>query len=188
MVFRVAAIVLMMLAASAAKADELAEAAGRYRIDPSSVLHFSVAQMGGGGIAGTFPKFSGIFVLDGGDIARSKVDFTLDANAIEAGDPRIGEFIRSDAVFDAGAYPKITYRSTSVTRTGPKTARIDGQLTARGITRNVGFDVELAGRDQRHLRFRVTGRMSRALFGMEIGTPIYSNRVEFVLELQGTRI
>lgn len=188
MVCRVVAMVLMVLAGSAAKADELAEAAGRYRIESSSVLRFSVAQMGGGGIAGTFPKFSGTFVLDGGDIGRSKVDFTLDANAIEAGDPRIGEFIRSDAVFDAASHPRITYRSTSVSRTGPKTARIEGQLTARGITRNVGFDVELSGRDQRHLRFRVTGRMSRALFGMEIGTPIYSNRVELDLDLRGARL
>jgi len=177
---------LCLSMASAAKADELDQAAGHYKVARDSVIGFSVGMMGGGSISGSFPNFSGNFILDP-NMTRSKVDFSLNANDITTPDPRIGEFIRSDAVFNAAQYPTITYQSTAVKRTGDRSAHIEGQLTARGLTRTVGFDVTFESRKGSTLRFHVTGKMSRALFKMDVGTPIYSNMVEFDMQMVGSR-
>ncbi len=177
-----------LLAGTAVRADQIADSAGRYKIDPASQLRFSVAQVGGGGIEGRFTRFSGIFSLDGQNIARSKVDFVLQADGIDVADPRIADFIRSDAVFNAAKYPEIIFRSTRIRKTGANTAHVEGNLTARGMTRIVGLEVEFQGREGRVIRFRAAGRMSRALFGMEVGTPIYSNMVVLDLDIAGKRM
>ena len=113
--------------------------------------------------------------------------FTLSPASVDAVDPRVEEFIKSPSVFDVERYPKVTFRSTSVKRTGENTAVINGRLSAKGLTRDTKFSIRYEGKSRGGLRFRVTGKMSRALFGMEVGTPIYSNMVVLDMELIGRR-
>ena len=171
----------------AAAADSLGTLKGRYKVDPSSTIHFSVAQMGGQAVEGRFRKFSGQFVLEGEDASGSTVQFTLSPASVEAVDPRVEEFIKSPSVFDVEQYPKVTFRSTSVKRTGDDTAVINGRLSAKGVTRDTKFNIRYEGKSRGGLKFHVTGKMSRALFGMEVGTPIYSNMVVLDMELIGRR-
>ena len=171
----------------AADADSFGALKGRYKIDPSSTIHFSVAQMGGQAVEGRFRKFSGHFVLAGEDAAGSTVQFTLSPDSVEAVDPRIEEFIKSPSVFDVEQYPKVTFRSTSVKRTGDETAVINGRLSAKGVTRDTKFNIRYEGEASGRLKFHVTGKMSRALFGMDVGTPIYFNMVVLDMELIGRR-
>ena len=72
-----------------ARADALSEAAGQYRINASSHIAFSVGQVGGGGISGDFANFRGTFRLDGRDIGRSTVQFTLVPASVRTGEPRV---------------------------------------------------------------------------------------------------
>lgn len=178
---------LFMSLPLAANADSLGALKGRYKVDPSSTIHFSVAQMGGQALEGRFLKFSGQFVLAGEDASRSTVQFTLAPGSVEAVDPRIEEFIKSASVFDVERYPKVTFRSTSVKRTSDDTAVINGRLSAKGVTRDTKFNIRYEGKSARSLKFHVTGKMSRALFDMEVGTPIYSNMVVLDMELIGRR-
>ncbi|MEJ7016456.1 YceI family protein, partial [Sinorhizobium meliloti] len=106
-----------------AKAPALANAAGNYRIASSSRIQFSVGQVGGsGGIAGSFTKFSGMFRIDGDDVGRSSVEFTLFPESVRSTERRIEDFLRSSAVFDAANHRTVTFRSTGVSQTGPDTA------------------------------------------------------------------
>lgn len=171
----------------AAEADSLGALKGRYKVDPSSIIHFSVAQVGGQAVEGRFRKFSGQFVLAGEDASGSSVQFTLSPASVDAVDPRVEEFIKSPSVFDVERYPKVTFRSTSVKRTGENTAVINGRLSAKGLTRDTKFSIRYEGKSRGGLKFHVTGKMSRALFGMEVGTPIYSNMVVLDMELIGRR-
>jgi len=175
------------LAGSGARADDLAEAAGHYAIQPSSVIGFSVAQVGGGGIVGRFPDFSGSFDLDAASLAQAHVDFTLDPASISTGQARIDDFLRSSAVFDAKDYPKVEFHSTSVTRTGTDSARIDGNVTAHGVTYKASFDAKLRDKTGKSLKFDVTGTVFRLPYGMGIGVPIYSNSVVFNMVLDAKR-
>jgi polyisoprenoid-binding protein YceI len=170
-----------------AAADALADAAGSYRIDSSSSIRFTVDQVGGGGIEGSFPSYKGSFRIDGGDVGRSKVTITLYPKSVQASEARVENFLRSDAVFDADEYPEITFRSTSVTRTGAATAKIVGVLTARGKSRKAEFAADVSRQGGRSISFHVTGAIYRSPYGMGVGTPIYSNLVQFDMTLNGTR-
>jgi polyisoprenoid-binding protein YceI len=183
---KIAALLLLLPAAS--NADELSDAAGRYKVLSSSHIHFSVAQMGGAAVEGEFRTFDGQFQLDGNDIGHSKVSFVIKPGSVTAVDPRVEAFIRSAAVFDTARFPEVRFVSTRISRTGTKNARIEGKLSAKGVTRNASFDVVLEGRSKGTLKFHVTGKMSRALFNMDVGTPIYSNMVVLDMHLSGKSI
>ncbi|WP_153020242.1 YceI family protein [Paramesorhizobium deserti] len=179
--------VAMLLLSGAAWADTLADVAGRYAIAPSSAISFSVGQVGGGGISGKFPKFSGTIELDPGNIGRSRVTFTLAPGSVTTGEARVEKFLRSDAVFDAAAYPSITFRSIRVTQLDSSTAAIDGILAARGKSRQERFTATLVKYDGRNVTFHVVGDVLRSPYGMDVGTPIYSNVVKFDMIVQGRK-
>lgn len=179
----------LALALSAAPQAVLAEAftvsAGHYSIEPSSRIAFTVDQMAGSGIAGSFSRFSGSFDLDPKNLSKSSVVFTLKPASVSANQQRITDFLRSSAVFDVDNHPSITFRSTRVVQTGPDTARIEGVLTARGKALRETFQASLADHDSTSVAFRITGDVMRTPYGMGVGTPIYSNVVRFDMTLRG---
>lgn len=187
MLLRVILLCVLAVLPVSLQAASLGDLEGRYKVAPSSTIHFSVAQMGGQAIEGQFTKFSGQFVMAGNDAARSTVQFTLSPGSVKAVDPRVEDFIKSDAVFDVANYPTVTFRSTSVKRTGDDSAVITGRLSAKGVTRDSKFNIRYEGKSGGGLKFRVTGKMSRALFNMDVGTPVYSNMVVLDMQLIGKR-
>lgn len=179
---------LLIMVGVSAGAEELVDVQGRYRVEPQSVIRFSVAQLGGEAIAGQFTAFEGSFDLKSKDISKSKVTFSLKPDGVRAADPRVEEFIRSEAVFDVARYPTVTFVSDKITRTGDNTASISGKLTAKGRTNRTTFAVTFQGRKGRQLTFHVSGKMSRALFDMDVGVPVFSNMVVLDMELVGRRM
>jgi polyisoprenoid-binding protein YceI len=171
-----------------ASAVALSDAAGRYAISPSgSSIHFSIGKMGGGGLNGAFGRFQGSIRIDGADIGRSRVDITIFPESVGTGEGRVDAFLKSDAVFDAARARQISFRSTGVTRTGDNTAIVTGQLTARGHTSTEKFQAQLQGLKNGQLRFHVSGKVLRSRYGMDVGTPIYSNIVDFEMEFTARR-
>jgi len=182
-----AAASVLAFAALPARAGALADAAGRYLILPSSVVDFTVAQIGGGGIVGRFPDFSGRFDIDAADLSKSEVEITLRPGSLVTAEPRITKFLKSSAVFDVADYPVVRFRSFRVERTGADTARIEGFLTARGKTLQESFDARLTRRSAGGIVFHVTGGIYREPYGMGVGVPIYSNVVRFDMTLDARR-
>jgi len=183
-----AAVLLLLLAPVAARPVELEDAAGRYRIaSGASRIAFSIPKSGGGALTASFGRFSGSIDIDGRDVSRSRVEITIDPRSVASGQKRVDGFLRSDAVFDAPPERQITFRSSKVSRTGDTTATVVGALTARGRTHNETFQVGLATLEGGRIGFRVTGRVLRSRYGMDVGTPIYSNVVDFDMTLTGVR-
>ncbi|MBP1842369.1 polyisoprenoid-binding protein YceI [Rhizobium petrolearium] len=172
---------------SAVEVPSLAEVAGRYAITPGSSIAFSVGQVGGGGIKGKFGKFSGTFNLKAGDLAHSMVSFELKPESVMTGQDRIDAFLRSGAVFDSSQFETISFRSEHVEQTGPDSARITGTLTAKGRSMSESFDVTLTAWSGRMIAFNVSGRIFRSRYAMDVGTPIYSNVVQFDMMIKGER-
>ncbi|TIW17389.1 MAG: polyisoprenoid-binding protein, partial [Mesorhizobium sp.] len=125
--------------------------------------------------------------IDNSDVGRSKVDLTIYPESVGTGQGRIDAFLRSDAVFDSANSPEIQFRSTNVTRTGDTTAVVTGRLTARGKTFPEKFTAELDGLKSGTIKFHVTGKVLRSRYGMDVGTPLYSNVVDFNMTLMGRR-
>lgn len=169
------------------RAVSLDDAAGRYAIDGSSRIGFSVGQVGGGGISGKFTKFSGTFNLDQHDIGKSVVEFSLFPETVATGEPRVESFLRSRAIFDIKDFPQIVFRSTKISQTGENTAEIEGKLTARGTTRTERFQAELTKWNAHAISFHIKGNIYRAPYNMAVGIPIYSNVVQFDMMVNGVR-
>jgi polyisoprenoid-binding protein YceI len=166
----------------------LSDAAGSYTISPAgSSIRFSVGKAGGGGLAGAFARFKGSIRIDNSNVGRSQVNITIFPESVGTGQSRVDAFLRSDAVFDAANNPEIQFRSTSVKRTGDTSALVTGRLTARGKTFPEKFTAELGGLKAGTIRFHVTGKVLRSRYGMDVGTPIYSNVVDFDMTLTGRR-
>ena len=166
----------------------LEQAAGRYVIEAAgSRISFSVPQVGGGGIKGVFKTFSGTFEINRRNIERSDVSITVDPTSVDTGAERVDAFIRGKAIFDAERKPPVTFRTTKVTRTGKDTARLDGFLKARGIDKPASFDIRLMERKGNRITFHVTGIIRRSPYDMQMGVPIYSNRVTFDMVFTGRR-
>jgi polyisoprenoid-binding protein YceI len=81
----------------------------------------------------------------------------------------------------------ITFRSTGIHPEGGDRAIVEGSLTARGVSRRETFKATLTGRQGRTVAFHVVGDILRSSYGMDVGTPIYSNVAHFDMVLKGER-
>lgn len=169
-------------------AASLADAAGRYAISQNgSKIRFAIGQIDGGGMQGVFGQFSGTISIDGANIGKSRVDLTIFPASVSTGKARVDNFLKSNAVFDTANEKQIVFRSTSVKRTGDDSAVVVGRLTARGKSSNETFNVSLESFSKGRIVFHVTGKVFRSRYGMDVGTPIYSNVVDFDMRFDAKR-
>jgi polyisoprenoid-binding protein YceI len=186
MIARIIGTILLLTLPAAA--ISLGDAAGHYVINSGgSTIGFAIPKAGGGALSGTFGRFRGDIRINGKNIANSRVDITIFPESVRTGESRTDAFLKSDAVFDTARETEIRFRSTSVKRTGDNTAVVSGPLTARGRTGNESFNVELRNLSGGAVSFRVTGKVLRSRYGMDAGTPIYSNIVNFDMILAARR-
>jgi polyisoprenoid-binding protein YceI len=114
-----------------------------YDIDPShSSATFKVRHLMVSNVRGELGNIAGRLVLDANDITRSTVEATIDATTINTRDEKRDAHLRSPDFFDTQTYPTITFRSKRVQAGKGEHLTVTGDLTMRGITREVALDVE----------------------------------------------
>ena len=175
------------LACTPVSASPFSSAAGRYRIDPASHIGFSIDQVAGPGIKGAILDISGRFDIDPDQPAKSYVEISLNPSSVKTGQERVENFLKSSAVFNIAAYPQIVFRSNRVVQDGPRSAVVEGILTARGVSRPETFHATFVEQQKGSVTFHVTGNVPRMPYGMGVGVPLYSNTVAFDIDLKGVR-
>lgn len=187
LLYRLAAIAALLIAATfsvLAQTPSLSEVAGRYAILSSeSRLDFRVRAVGGPGLSGRFGRFEGRLHIPSDSVEGARIVIQIFPESVTTGQERADWFLRSDAVFDAVNEPVITFQSTRIRRTGEDTAVLEGRLTARGRSFEETFNIRLAAASGNRLRFHVEGQVFRSRYGMDVGTPLYSNVVDFDMDL-----
>lgn len=93
-------------------------------------------------VNGEFSHISGSVAFDPADLAHSSVEATVETASISTHEPQRDWHIKSADFLDVGRYPAITFHSTRIAPAGEQSYKIDGELTIRGVTRNVTLDVE----------------------------------------------
>jgi polyisoprenoid-binding protein YceI len=170
-----------------------------YQIDPShSAAHFSVRHMMISNVRGEFTKVSGTIWYDPENPQNSRVEATIDAASIATREPQRDAHLRSADFLDAEKYPVLTFRSRSVA--GERGDwKIIGDLTIRGVTREVTLDVEGPTPETRdpwgNLRIgaTATGKINRKDFGLtwntalETGGVLVGDEVKLTLDVEGVR-
>lgn len=118
-------------------------ATSTWKLDPAdSAAEFKIKHMMISNVKGHFPKLSGELTLDDADITRSKVDATIDVDSVDTREPQRDAHLKSADFFDVAQFPTISFRSTSVKRSGADTLEVAGELTIHGVTRVVVLNVE----------------------------------------------
>ncbi|MGH3170639.1 MAG: YceI family protein [Trebonia sp.] len=119
--------------------------AGKWDIDPvHSEVAFTVRHMMVSKVRGRFDKFEGSIVT-GESPAGSSVTVSVDANSINTNNEQRDGHIRSADFFEVEKHPSWTFTSTAVRDIEGDGFLLDGDLTIRGTSKPVTFQVELNG-------------------------------------------
>lgn len=114
-----------------------------WQIDPAhSAAHFSVRHMMISNVRGEFSKLSGHAVIDPTDLTKSTVEVSLETTSISTREPQRDEHLRSADFLDVANHPMMTFRSKRITPGDSNHYKLTGDLTLRGVTKEVSFDVE----------------------------------------------
>ena len=117
--------------------------AGTWDLDTAHTgVHFKVRHLMVSYVRGDFEKISGNIVFDEKDISKSSADITIEAASINTRVAKRDAHLRSPDFLDAAKHPVITFKSKKVERAGEGKLKMTGDLTIRGVTREVVLDVE----------------------------------------------
>ncbi len=167
--------------------------AGTWDIDPvHSEVAFAVRHMMVSKVRGKFDKFSGEIVT-GQDLLQSSVTAEIDLSSINTGQEQRDAHIRSADFFDVETYPTMTYRSTGLRAEGDHYV-LDGDLTLKGVTRQVPLTLELNGFGPdayggTRAGFSATGEINRKDFGVNFsavqnGVVVVADKITLHLEIE----
>lgn len=170
---------------------ELKAPAGVYVMDPTHAsLQWSVPHNSISNYTARFNTFEAKLTLDPANLANSSVEATIDPLSIDANYP--GDYVGTHAAtgfkswnediaksknfLNGGVFPQITFKSTQVELTGPRTAKVTGDLTFLGVTKPVTLDATFGGEIEKHpfmqvpaIGFAAEGSFKRSDFGMPVG-------------------
>jgi polyisoprenoid-binding protein YceI len=166
-----------------------------YAIDPArSEVGFSVRHMMFARVRGRFAKWTADLIYDDADVARSSVEASIEAASVDTHDSLRDAFLRSD-LFEAGKHPVLTYRSKRVDAPSRNHFRLVGDLTIRGVAREVVLDVEqLGSQNDEKVVFRAKASVNRTEWGLkwnqalEAGGVLVGEKVDVEIYVEGAKI
>lgn len=116
---------------------------GTWNIDPvHSTAQFKVKHMMISNVKGEFTKITGKLELDPSNIANSHVEASIDATTINTREPDRDTHLKSADFLDVANFPNLSFKSTQISKKGEGELSVEGDLTMRGVTRKVVFEVE----------------------------------------------
>ena len=114
-----------------------------WQVDPAhSSFQFKIRHLTVSNVRGDFGKAAGTVTMDNKDPAAIKVDLTIEAASINTGHAKRDDHLRNADFFDVAKYPSITFVSKRAVPNGPNRLKVIGDLTIKGVTKEVTVDVE----------------------------------------------
>jgi polyisoprenoid-binding protein YceI len=118
-------------------------ATSTWKFDPMhTAAQFSVRHLTISTVRGAFSKVSGTVEFDDQDVSKSKVDVSIDVSTVDTREPARDKDLRSEHFFDVEHFPAMTFKSTKVEQAGAGKLKVTGNLTIRGVTKEVVLDVD----------------------------------------------
>ena len=155
--------------------------AGTWQVDPAhSAVTFTARHMMVAKVRGSFKEFTADIVI-ADDPLQSRVDATVQMASVDTGDSSRDEHLRTNDFFAIEQHPTMTFRSTGLEGSGDE-YKLHGDLTIRGVTKPVAFDLEVGGVGKdpwgnTKAGFTATGSISRKDFGVEWNAPLETGGV-----------
>ena len=149
-----------------------APAAATWQVDPAhTTVGFAGKHMMFTTVRGRFKAVEGTILYDEADPTRSLVDVRIDAASIDSGVEQRDGHLKSPDFLDVANHPMIAFKSTRVEPIDARRARVFGDLTIRGVTREVELDAVYTGGGvnpwgKQVIGFEATTRINRKDFGL----------------------
>jgi len=142
-----------------------------------SKIGFTVSHMVITDVDGKFNEYEGTVVTEGEDFEGAQVNFTIEANSINTDNERRDNHLKSDDFFAADEYPQITFAGKSMKKVSENKYELVGDLTIRGITKEIKLDVTHNGTVQdpwgnTKAGFKLAGSLDRFEYGLKWNTAI----------------
>ncbi len=158
--------------------------AGTYAVETSHTrVQFSVSHMGFSDWYGDFTGVTGTLKLNPKALAKSSVAVTIPVASVSTTNATLDGELKDPNWFDAAKYPTITFTSTKVTPTGPRSALITGNLTFHGVTRPVVLKTTFLASGTNPMTkgytvgFNATTSFKRSDFGVKTYLPLIGDTV-----------
>jgi polyisoprenoid-binding protein YceI len=144
-------------------------------------------------IKGNFKEFQGGMALDPAGNDNGQTMVMIKANSLETKGAVVENMIKGEDFFDVKHYPEVLFVSTGFHWTGTDTAVLKGNLTLRGITKPVIFNVRLTSMNgtwankAEKILVKATTTINRADFGMEKLTTLVDGDVKLCMSVEALK-
>ena len=168
----------------------------KWTIDQShSSVGFTVKHMMVSKVKGVFDSYTAdIEAADLADLTEANISFEFDVASINTRNEDRDNHLKSADFFDVDQYPKITFNSTAITKSGDD-FKVTGDLTIKDVTKQVTFDVEFNGKGinpwgQEVYGFEAESKIDREEFGLtwnaalETGGVLVGKDIKIQVELE----
>ena len=170
--------------------------AGTYTIDPAHTeVGFIARHLIGTKVRGRFTEVSGTFTV-AEKPEDSSVEVVVQAASIHTNQSQRDDHLRTNDFLDVPNNPTLTFKSTGLKRVDDSNWVLSGDLTIRGVTKSVDFDLEFLGEGasmqegKTVVAFSATGEIDRRDFGVSFnhslldGSVVVGNKVVIEIEVE----
>lgn len=149
-------------------------------------------------VRGAFNDFSGTVTMTEENLASAQVHLSIQAASIDTRNEQRDGHLRTNDFFAMDTYPEITFDSTSLKVTSEDSLTVVGDLTIKGVTREVTIPFDFAGTATDpfgNVRAGFDGSLviSRADFGitwnsaLETGGVLVSDKITLEFEVSAVK-
>ncbi|MGI4833407.1 MAG: YceI family protein [Janthinobacterium lividum] len=166
-------------------------------IDPlHSEVQFKIKHLVISTVTGAFNSFEGSAQTEGDGFENAQVEVSMQVDSVNTGQDARDQHLRGDDFFNSAQFPTITFKSTAFTKAGGgEHYQLTGDLTIKGVTKPVTFDVEHGGTavdfyGNTKAGFEATGKINRKEFGLtwggitEAGAIVVGEEVKLIMNIQ----
>lgn len=155
-------------------------------------IQFKIKHLGYSWLLGQFNQFEGEFQLDDKQPEKSKVNVEIDVASVDSNHADRDKHLRNADFLDVKTYPKASFVSTKVEKTGENTAKVTGDFTLKGITKPVVLDVNYIGGGKDpwggyRQGFEATTQFPLKDFGIDYDLGPASQVVDIYISVEGIR-
>jgi polyisoprenoid-binding protein YceI len=167
-----------------------------WNVDPThSHVEFAIRHLMITTVKGLFTDVTGTVKSDGSDPAKGHVSVTIGVTSIDTREPQRDAHLRSADFFDADKFPTITFNSRNIRDVRSNSFKLVGDLTIRGVSREVVLDVTSGGRAKdpwggERAGFTASGKINRSDFGLtwnqalETGGVLVGDEVKISIDVE----
>jgi polyisoprenoid-binding protein YceI len=171
---------------------------GTWTVDAAhSSVEFGVKHMGIATVRGKFTDFEGTLEV-GDDLASSSARGTVEVASITTDEEQRDAHLRSADFFHVDEHPEIRFESTRIEAIDDESSHIIGNLTMRGVTREVRLQAVVQGTDvdpwgNERVGLEVMGVLKRSDFDMTFnqvlgsGNVLVGDRVNVSLDISAVK-